>query len=261
MTTKTTAAAKPTKTASAKQPTRVAQLYAMLSHAGGASIDEIAGAFGWATHSCRGLISTSRRKLGWSVKTERQPDRRMVYQITPPQAVKPSASGQRAAAKTTAQAKSKEKAARPSASHQPSSNEQPGSDARLIWLHERYGLHLLLSGRARQLRACSLQEENTQPRRSPMTKAARNHEQALAAFVSTKANIDQMLGELQGMSDEHFFTSPDDVNWADVGNVTRIERRLCELMDMLKMEGEYADQNEPRAEAVRPSRRRAGEAR
>jgi hypothetical protein len=29
-----------------------------------------------------------------------------------------------------------------------------------------------------------------------------------------------MLGELQAMSDEHFFTSPDDVNWADVGNVS-----------------------------------------
>jgi hypothetical protein len=41
-TTKTAAAAQPT-----KQPTRVESLHAMLSRAGGASINEIAGAFGW----------------------------------------------------------------------------------------------------------------------------------------------------------------------------------------------------------------------
>jgi hypothetical protein len=65
----------------AKQPTRVQALHAMLSRAGGASVDEIASAFNWARHSCRGLISTSRSKLGWSVKTERQPDRGVVYSI------------------------------------------------------------------------------------------------------------------------------------------------------------------------------------
>jgi hypothetical protein len=42
----------------------------MLSRAGGSSVAEIAEAFGgWEHHSCRGLISTSRRKLGWDVTT------------------------------------------------------------------------------------------------------------------------------------------------------------------------------------------------
>jgi hypothetical protein len=33
-----------------------------------------------------------------------------------------------------------------------------------------------------------------------------------------------MLGVLQAMSDEHFHTNPDEINWADVGNISRLER-------------------------------------
>jgi chaperonin cofactor prefoldin len=73
-----------------------------------------------------------------------------------------------------------------------------------------------------------------------MAKAAQNNDQALNAFIGAKASIDQMLSELQAMSNDHFNTHPDEINWADVGNVSRIERRLKELLDMLKMEGEYS---------------------
>ena len=73
-----------------------------------------------------------------------------------------------------------------------------------------------------------------------MAKAAQNNDQALNAFIGAKASIDQMLGELQAMSNEHFNTHPDEINWADVGNISRIERRLREVMDSLKNEGEYA---------------------
>ena len=73
-----------------------------------------------------------------------------------------------------------------------------------------------------------------------MAKAAQNNDQALNAFIGAKAKIDQMLSELQAMSNEHFNTHPDEITWADVGNISRIERRLKELLDMLKMEGEYA---------------------
>ena len=41
--------------APAKRTTRVQALHALLSRAGGASVDEIASAFNWAKHSCRGL--------------------------------------------------------------------------------------------------------------------------------------------------------------------------------------------------------------
>ena len=73
-----------------------------------------------------------------------------------------------------------------------------------------------------------------------MAKAAQNNDQALNAFIGAKVSIDQMLGELQAMSNELFNTHPYEINWADVGNVSRIERRLKELLDMLKMEGEYS---------------------
>jgi hypothetical protein len=50
-----------------------------------------------------------------------------------------------------------------------------------------------------------------------MAKAAQNNDQALNAFIGAKASIDQMLGELQAMSNDHFNTHPDEINWADVG--------------------------------------------
>jgi hypothetical protein len=76
---------KPAKVAkpAAAKPTRVEHLHAMLSRAGGSSIAEIAEAFGgWEHHSCHGLISTARRKLGWNVTTAKADDGRgTVYSI------------------------------------------------------------------------------------------------------------------------------------------------------------------------------------
>jgi hypothetical protein len=77
------AAAKPTVTppAATKQLTRGQALHAMLSRAGGASVNEIAEAFGWQNHSIRGLISTSRSKLGWDVSTAKIAERGVVYAL------------------------------------------------------------------------------------------------------------------------------------------------------------------------------------
>jgi hypothetical protein len=88
---KTAANAKPaSKPVPATKTTRAAMLHQMLIRAGGASIAEIAGAFGgWEHHSCRGLISTSRRKHAWNVTTAKADDGRgTVYSIaaTRPQA-------------------------------------------------------------------------------------------------------------------------------------------------------------------------------
>ena len=41
---------------------------------------------------------------------------------------------------------------------------------------------------------------------------AKSKEQALAAFVSKKAEIDAMLTRLQALSDDHFNYSPDEIN-------------------------------------------------
>jgi hypothetical protein len=67
----------------ATKTTRAEMLHEMLSRAGGSSVAEIAEAFGgWEHHSCRGLISTSRRKLGWNVTTAKADDGRgTVYSI------------------------------------------------------------------------------------------------------------------------------------------------------------------------------------
>ena len=42
----------------------------------------------------------------------------------------------------------------------------------------------------------------------------RSSEQALAAFVSKKAEIDAMLTRLQALSDDHFGYGPDEVTWS-----------------------------------------------
>ena len=48
---------------------------------------------------------------------------------------------------------------------------------------------------------------------------AKSREQALAAFVSRKAEIDMMLARLQALSDDHFGYAPDDVTWSHVGTL------------------------------------------
>ena len=47
----------------------------------------------------------------------------------------------------------------------------------------------------------------------------RSNEDALAAFVQKKAEIDAMLSRLQALSDEHFGVSPDEVTWGHVGTL------------------------------------------
>ena len=51
------------------------------------------------------------------------------------------------------------------------------------------------------------------------TQIAKSKEDALAAFVSKKAEIDAMLTRLQALSDDHFGYAPDDVTWGHVGTL------------------------------------------
>jgi hypothetical protein len=48
---------------------------------------------------------------------------------------------------------------------------------------------------------------------------AKSKEEALAAFVSKKAEIDQMLTRLQALSDDEFNYSPDEIDWGHVGTL------------------------------------------
>jgi hypothetical protein len=75
--------------------------------------------------------------------------------------------------------------------------------------------------------------------RSSKTKT-RSNDDALAAFVQRKAEIDTMLSRLQGLSAEHFGVAPDEVSWGDVGSLEHHPELLKRITDMAFGEGEHA---------------------
>ena len=66
--------------------------------------------------------------------------------------------------------------------------------------------------------------------------------EALAAFVSKKAEIDAMLTRLQALSDDHFNYSPDDIDWGHVGTLGYYAELLKRVTDSAFNEGECAEQ-------------------
>jgi hypothetical protein len=69
---------------------------------------------------------------------------------------------------------------------------------------------------------------------------AKSKEEALAAFVSKKAEIDAMLTRLQGLSDDHFNYSPDQIDWGHVGTLGYYAELLKRVTDSAFNEGEHA---------------------
>jgi hypothetical protein len=69
---------------------------------------------------------------------------------------------------------------------------------------------------------------------------ARSSEDALAAFVSKKAEVDAMLTRLQALSDDHFGYAPDDVTWSHVGTLEHYAELLKRITDSAFNEGEHA---------------------
>jgi hypothetical protein len=72
-------------------------------------------------------------------------------------------------------------------------------------------------------------------------KARRNKEAALNAFIGKKAEIDEMLARLQALSDDHFNTHPDEIDWADVGTLDHYAGLLKRITDSAFGEGEHAE--------------------
>jgi hypothetical protein len=68
----------------------------------------------------------------------------------------------------------------------------------------------------------------------------RSNEDALAAFVQRKAEIDAMLGRLQALSDDHFNYSPDEITWDHVGTLGYCAELLRRVTDSAFKEGEHA---------------------
>jgi hypothetical protein len=69
---------------------------------------------------------------------------------------------------------------------------------------------------------------------------AKSTEQALAAFVSKKAEIDAMLTRLQALSDEHFNYGPDEITWGHVGTLEHYAELLKRITDSAFQEGDHA---------------------
>ena len=69
---------------------------------------------------------------------------------------------------------------------------------------------------------------------------AKSKEDALAAFVSKKAEIETMLTRLQALSDDHFGYTPDEINWSHVGTLEHYAELLKRITDSACKEGEHA---------------------
>ena len=69
---------------------------------------------------------------------------------------------------------------------------------------------------------------------------AKSKQQALAAFVQRKAEIDAMLSRLQALSDDHFNYSPDEITWDHVGTLGYYAELLRRVTDSAFKEGEHA---------------------
>ena len=69
----------------------------------------------------------------------------------------------------------------------------------------------------------------------------RNRSNALDAFMTTKFQIDAMLERLKALSDDHFETHPDEINWGDVGTLNHYASVLRQITDSAFKEGEHAE--------------------
>jgi hypothetical protein len=65
-------------------------------------------------------------------------------------------------------------------------------------------------------------------------------ETTLGAFMRRKAEIDELLARIQGLSDDHFNVPPDEVNWGHVGDLAHYAEQLRRITDAAFHEGEHA---------------------
>ena len=71
-------------------------------------------------------------------------------------------------------------------------------------------------------------------------RAAQPNDKALDAFIAAKAEIDTMLERLKALSDDHFETHPDEINWGHVGTLNHYSSLLRQITDSAFSEGEFA---------------------
>ena len=72
------------------------------------------------------------------------------------------------------------------------------------------------------------------------SKKIATNDDALAAFVARKGEIDTMLSRIQSLSNDHFGVAPDELTWSDVGTLGHYAELLGRITDMAFNEGEHA---------------------
>ena len=72
------------------------------------------------------------------------------------------------------------------------------------------------------------------------TRHTTDNSQALDAFIAAKAEIDMMLERLKALSDDHFETHPDEINWGHVETLKHYAGLLRQITDSAFKEGEHA---------------------
>ncbi len=68
-------------------------------------------------------------------------------------------------------------------------------------------------------------------------KTGQTNEQALAAFIAAKTEIDRILADLATLSADHFNATPDEITWGHVGTATHIRERLQEIASFATGQG------------------------
>lgn len=67
-----------------------------------------------------------------------------------------------------------------------------------------------------------------------------SNENALAAFIAAKAEIDARLERLRALSADHFEYDPDTINWGAGGSIQSVAADLRKITGFHFGEGEFA---------------------
>lgn len=71
-------------------------------------------------------------------------------------------------------------------------------------------------------------------------RAPTDNTKVVDAFMTTKLQIDAMLARLTALSDDHFETHPDEINWGHVGTLNHYASLLRQITESAFKEGEHA---------------------
>ncbi len=67
-----------------------------------------------------------------------------------------------------------------------------------------------------------------------------SNDKVIDEFLAKKAEIDLMLERLKSLSDDHFETNPESLNWGHVSQLDGYTQLLKQVSDQAFQEGEYA---------------------